>query len=106
MNKIYVVRSDSGQHDDWVWWIDGIFTNPKDAEDLKQRILLRIEEIKQSKSPIEGCSENDCTSTITDEDYIIWSNWNDLITFAKEDFNGCSVVEYDLNTWTGKEKYE
>lgn len=92
MKKVcYVVECNSGQYDDYRWWIAGIFEEPFAAEKLKQEILKEIEIIRNIEAPYEF--EN--IEELTDEQYIKWSDWNDEYNQAYE-FNEANVVEYPL----------
>lgn len=92
MKKVcYVVQCNSGQYDDYRWWIAGIFEEPFAAEKLKQEILKEIEIIRNIEAPYEF----ECASELTDEQYDIWYKWSEEQDDAQE-FNGATVVEYPL----------
>ena len=92
MKKVcYVVECDSGQYDDYRWWIAGIFEDVFAAEKLKQEILKEIEILRNTEAPYEFEYIDD----LTDEQYDIWYKWSEEQDDAQE-FNGVTVVEYPL----------
>lgn len=92
MKKVcYVVECNSGQYDDYRWWIAGIFEDAFAAEKLKQEILKEIEIIRNTEAPYEFSDIND----ITEEQFIVWEKWNNEY-YQAEEFNGVNVVEYPL----------
>lgn len=89
MKKVcYVVQCNSGQYDDYRWWIAGIFEEPFAAEKLKQEILKEIEIIRNLKPP-----HNNRFPT-KEQEQAMFKFEIDLI--AAEEFNGATVVEYPL----------
>ena len=92
MKKVcYVVECNSGQYDDYRWWIAGIFEEPFAAEKLKQEILKEIEILRNTEAPYEFEYIDD----LTDEQYDIWYKCSEEQDDAQE-FNGITVVEYPL----------
>ena len=92
MKKVcYVVECNSGQYDDYHWWIAGIFEDAFAAEKLKQEILKEIEIIRNTEAPYEF--EN--IEELTDEQYDIYYKWRQETNQADE-FNEATVVEYPL----------
>jgi len=90
MKKVcYVVQCNSGQYDDYRWWIAGIFEEPLAAEKLKQEILKEIEIIRNTEEPYNIDEE------LTEEQYNIWDKWSND-NYQAEEFNGVIVVEYPL----------
>lgn len=105
MDKVYIVKSDSGQYDDWHWWIEGIFDNPQDAEALKDKILIAVLRDKEAPCPIEGMNEDSELEGLSDETIEVYFNWWNSREHAKE-FNNCSVKEYPLNKPTDFNYFE
>lgn len=94
---VYLVKSSTGQYDDYAWHINGIFTDPAQAETLKLKILSRIAEIKELKFPIEGMeSYDDMPEDSSEADYEKVSDWMQIKNEADE-FNWCRVEETKLN---------
>jgi hypothetical protein len=89
---VYIVKSDSGQYDEWSWWINGIFTDPIVAENEKQKILDKVKEQRELTCPVDKLKEDEWT----DLDYKKWSEWSNL-HYEAENFNNCVVVEMELN---------
>ena len=90
MKKVYyVVECNSGQYDDYRWWIAGIFEEPLAAEKLKQEIIKEIEIIRNTEEPYNIDEE------LTEEQYNIWDKWSNE-NYKAEEFNGVNVVEYPL----------
>ena len=91
MKRCYVVQCNSGQYDDYHWWIAGIFEDVFAAEKLKQEILKEIEILRNAEAPYEFSDIND----ITEEQYTVWQKWNNEY-YQAEEFNEATVVEYPL----------
>ncbi len=92
MKKVcYVVQCNSGQYDDYRWWIAGIFEEPFAAEKLKQEILKEIEILRNIEEPY---SFEDAIE-LTDEQYEVYFKWRQE-TYQAEEFNEATVVEYPL----------
>ena len=92
MKKVcYVVECDSGQYDDYRWWIAGIFEDVFAAEKLKQEILKEIEILRNIEEPY---SFEDAIE-LTDEQFEVWEKWNNE-HYQAEEFNEATVVEYPL----------
>lgn len=89
--KCYVVQCNSGQYDDYRWWIAGIFEDVFAAEKLKQEILKEIEIIINTEPPYEFEYIDD----LTDEQYEVYFKWRQE-AYQAEEFNGVIVVEYPL----------
>ena len=94
MEKVYVVKSDWGQHDDWSWRIEGIFTDPARAEELSIKIKDKIKECLERHCPLtsEQIQSDQLTEAETDA-YYSWDNER----YEAERFNNCVVKEYPLN---------
>ena len=91
-NKVcYVVQCNSGQYDDYRWWIAGLFEDAFAAEKLKQEILKEIEILRNIEEPY---SFEDAIE-LTDEQFEVWEKWSEEQDDAQE-FNGVTVVEYPL----------
>jgi hypothetical protein len=86
--KVYLVESDFGQYEESWQRIEGIFTNPAKAEEVKAKVIAKIEALKDIPEPN--------STDMTDKDYEAWNTWFDNHQMAK-DFNRCTVTEYTLN---------
>jgi hypothetical protein len=95
MEKVYVVKSDNGEYDDWSWRIEGIFTDPAKAEELAVKIKDKIKECLDRPCPFtqEQVQSNQLTEAECDS-YYSWYNER----YEAERFNDCKVKEYPLNT--------
>lgn len=92
MKKVcYVVECNSGQYDDYRWWIAGIFEEPFAAEKLKQEILKEIEILRNTEAPYEFEYIDD----LTDEQFEVWEKWSNK-HYQAEEFNEATVVECPL----------
>ncbi|MEY3501721.1 MAG: hypothetical protein RL308_3394 [Bacteroidota bacterium] len=90
-NKMcYVVQSSAGEHDDYRWWIEGIFNNPFDAENLKDIINNTMEIYKNLPEPfLQDANSKGWTMA----QHFEYDNWHSYNSIAIE-FNGAKVVEY------------
>ena len=69
-NKVYVVKSSFGRYDDSYTQIEGIFTDPLKAEELKLKIHSEIEAL------IALCADEPLTSDpMTEAESIAWNEW-------------------------------
>lgn len=73
MKRCYVVECNSGQYDDYRWWIAGIFEEPFAAEKLKQDILKEIEILRNIEPP---CDTNDWEN-LSKEQINAWDKWSE-----------------------------
>ena len=86
----YVVQSSAGEHDDYRWWIDGIFNNPFDAEKLKDIINNTMEIYKNLPEPfLQDANSKGWTMA----QHLEYDNWHSQNSIAIE-FKGAKVVEY------------
>jgi len=90
MKKCYVVECSSGQHEDYHWWIAGIFDDACTAEVLKIAIDKTVEITKNIPQPF------DINQYLTDKQWEAYDKWN-TENYQSEQFNSSKVVEYPFN---------
>ncbi len=103
-DKLYIVHCSQGDWDDYTHWIAGYFTNPKDAEDLKDKLNSQAGMI-QAASPFP----NDDGLEMDSDDYIKYWDYRLKNEVAME-WKGAEVIEVVMNkqifefkesTWKG-----
>lgn len=75
-----------------VWWnIAGIFTNPKDAEELKDRLNAEAQRIKDESPPYpeDGLFEDD------EQMHAYYAFWRENDEY--DSWTGATVMEYPVN---------
>lgn len=86
----YVVQSSAGEHDDYRWWIEGIFDNAFQAENLKDIVNNVMEVYKNLPEPFLSDANSKGWTMAQHAEY---DNWHSQNSIAIE-FNGATVVEY------------
>jgi len=92
-NKVYLVESsfDRDASDAFYTQIEGIYTDPAKAEELKLKVIAEINSFKDLVEPIPSME-----GVWTAEECLAWDNWYDKADLAKS-FNSCNVIEYTPN---------
>lgn len=57
--KIYAVQCSTGSWDDFTRWTEGVFTDPTEAEAVKDRLNDRAQEVKDACPRLEKKDEED-----------------------------------------------
>lgn len=86
----YVVKASAGTHDDYRWWIEGIFDNAFDAEKLKDITNNLMEIYKHTPEPFLNDGNSNNWTIAQHQQY---DNWHSKNSLALE-FNEALVIEY------------
>jgi len=90
-NKVYLVESNFGQYDDHYTRIEGIYTDPAKAEELKLKVIAEIDSFRDLVKPVPSME-----GVLTAEERLDWNDWSTKNDLANN-FNSCTVIEYSLN---------
>ena len=90
-NKVYLVESSFGQYDGTYSRIEGIFTDPAKAEELKLKVVAEIDSYRDLEEPLPSME-----GVWTKEESLAWKEWSDKDDLVN-DFNHCIVLEYTLD---------
>ena len=86
--SVFIVECSAGLHDDWHWWIDGVYNNIEKAEKRKVKIEANVKEI-QDKCPIQY--HDDMTEDDEHKYYLYLAKHPNEM-----EWYGCKVNEYKL----------
>jgi len=87
---VYVVACSSGSWDSFHWWIGGIFNEPKDAEELKDKLNAEAKRIKD-ECPVKG-NKDDMSEEDEDKYWTYFSSKENAM-----EWNDATVKEYPVN---------
>jgi len=93
MKAVYIVEAYYGQYDDWNWNILGIYTDPLEAEQAKDKYKAETDALKAEPEPY-----NDDVMHPTKDQIMAYADWYNRTNDAKR-LNEVKVVEYPLNTF-------
>ena len=91
--KLYVIEYSSGSYEDYEFHIEGIFTNPHQAELSAEKIRKQIEEWKDTECPTGEKSPME----LEENEWQLYYSWMDLQNKARE-FNFWRVTEYESDS--------
>ena len=96
--KLFLLEGSRGEYDDYVSWVEGVFSTMELLEEYKQKYLENNEKIKYSLCPIdeEIYNQPQWYHIVSDEDWELVNEWETKVNRAKSihEFN---IIEYELD---------
>ncbi len=89
-SEIYILQCSSGSWDGFSWWIGGVFNNINDAEEMKIKLNMEAQKIKDD-CPVKG--NTDDMSEEDENKYWSYHARNEKLM----EWGDCLVVKYPLN---------
>lgn len=88
---VYIVHCSSGRHDEYSWWIGGIFKNVQDALASAKKMNDEKESDLQAKPPFEFKFLED----LTVEQHEIYADWQEK-NYDAQEWHTATVEAYEL----------
>ena len=89
--KIYILTSHYGEYEDSWSNVEGVYSDPRKAEEAKDRLASEIRSMADIPCPVDEDDEDNWS----DIDYDKWGLWNNNRS-AESDFKYCNVKEFEV----------
>lgn len=106
--KVFVLEGTKGEYDEYVSWVEGVFSSKSKLHDYECEYFKNLETIKQSQCPIDEELYNtpNWYDMASDEEYKLVVDWWKVVGNAKS-FNQFNIIECEVDElFSAKLKYE
>lgn len=96
--KIFALEGSKGTYDEYISWIEGVFSSQETLEEYKDKYLENNKRLKLLPCPIdkELYDQGDWYDSISGEDFEKVIDWESTINRV-DSFNGFNILELELD---------